>query len=265
MSIVLPAGTMSVELAVGISGLALGVAGVIFGVYVYFRPRKRLRLIYQRTDKHHFDQARLALPREAAMTYRDAKVERLATSALFLWNAGTDVLRGEDIVELDPLRVSVEEGQVLRYRIACMATAATGLSLEEDAEGNDEIQIGYDHLNPGDGALIVVVHDGSAVRITGRVKGIRHGAEDLGPVPPDRPSLRVWFQDMTLGTILPSIIFPMMWISLSVKAREPLTNDVGYMLLGAWVGTVIGLTVHRTRRRWLAPRPPKTLMAARDD
>lgn len=247
------------ELTVGIAGLALGLVGIAFGIYVYLRPPRRYRLVYQRTNAQYFDQARLALPQDAAMTYRDSKVERLAASALVLWNAGTEVLRGEDIVEADPLCVLVDDGRVLRYGISDTSTASAGLSLEDNAAGTGTFEIRYGHLNPGDGAFIVVVHDGSAVRITGTVKGLRRGAEDLGIVPPDRPSLQIWLRDIAFRIVPASIIWPMMWLALSVQAREPLTDGVGYMLLGAWLGSIIGLA-SRTRRRWLARRPPRALM-----
>ncbi len=101
-------------LILGAASLAAGVVGIVIGVRL--RPRRRQRLVYQMTVMRYFDKADYALPDYAEMSYEGTEVERLTKATIILWNKGTDALRGEDIVESDPIRLSVGKGRKVPRR-----------------------------------------------------------------------------------------------------------------------------------------------------
>ena len=94
----------------------MGVVGILLAALSYWRPRKTKILAYQWTVARYFDETDYTLPSHAAMTFEGRPVARLRKSTLVLWNAGTEALRGEDVVPTDPIRLAVVNGRLLSTR-----------------------------------------------------------------------------------------------------------------------------------------------------
>ncbi|MXX90691.1 MAG: hypothetical protein F4213_14845 [Boseongicola sp. SB0677_bin_26] len=151
----------------------------------YYRPRKRQRLQYQTAAIQYFDEDDYALPSDAAMTFRGESVARLAKARLIVWNGGTDALRGDDIVKHDPLRIRLASpGKILSHSIVGTPNEGNLVSADERPGSQGEILLTYDYLNPGDGAVIQVLHDSKqrAPVLAGAAKGLSDGPQALGTV-----------------------------------------------------------------------------------
>ncbi len=166
-----------------------------FALWAYFHPRKRLKLEYQTGSTRYFEKESVPLPPEAVMTFQGEEVERLARTTVVVWNAGTEVLRGEDIVPDDPLRARFDQGsKILVHAISDTTNEANQVAVKAREEKPNELELTYDYLNPRDGLVLHVIHDGQQLRPTlvGTVKGLSGGPRSRGGVDmDDQPVTRV--------------------------------------------------------------------------
>ena len=174
---------MNGGLILGAASLVAAVVGIVIGVRL--RPRRGQRLVYQMSVMRYFDKADYALPDYAEMSYEGTEVERLTKATIMLWNKGTDALRGEDIVESDPIRLSIGEGgRYLDVEIERTSDESNGCVATVRPKRRHEVELGYEYLNPGEGMRITVLHDGvnAEPQVLGRAKGLAAGPESWGVV-----------------------------------------------------------------------------------
>ena len=225
---------MQTSLVISIVSAIFGLAGICIALIMYVYPRKRTRFVYQTVVVRYFDQSRLKLPRQAAMTFDGRQVERLAKTTIVLWNAGTEVLRGEDIVDTDPIRFAISGGRLLSKRVAKAATSATKVSITGRLVDN-ELEFCYSHLNPGDGAVVELIHDGATTSVTGIAKGLKDGPEDWGDFSVAIQPLRTWLQGGVLQGVAMALLIVGTWILVSVQNGEPsLHGDFSCRLEYCW-------------------------------
>ena len=247
---------MPIDQVVTIVSLGVGLVGAGFAVLMYFRPRKRIRLAYQTSRLQYFDEAKLALPNEAAMTFEGGRVKRLSKAAIVLWNAGTEVLRGEDNVGDDPIRLSIAGGVLLSHRVLKTTGNATQVGLT-DRPAPNELKFYYDYLNPGDGAVVELLHSGTATTVLGSAKGLKDGPEDWGEFATTGQPFGAWLLQKVLWVLLPLFLLSVAywyWV-FSVKGEWPLSGDEFSIffggagsIVGFMIGNGIGKYWHRRRR-----------------
>lgn len=175
-------GSMDGGLIVGVVSLVATVVGIVIGVRI--RPRRQ-RLVYQMAVMRYFDKADYALPDCAEMSYEGMAVERLSKATIYLWNKGTDELRGEDIVASDPLRLSIGEGgRYLDVEVDRTSDESNGCTTAMRPKRGHEVELGYDYLNAGEGMRVTVLHDAANAEpeVLGRAKGLAGGPESWGVV-----------------------------------------------------------------------------------
>ena len=69
--------------------------------------------------------------------YGGVRVNNLTVSKILFWNKGSDTIRGDDLVPLDPLRIQANEGTVL-LRTNLLATTCEPGNLNIHVEGDQE-------------------------------------------------------------------------------------------------------------------------------
>ena len=151
----------------------------------YYMPRKRQKLQFQTVSVQYFEEEDYILPAEVEMSFRGERVTRLAKALLIVWNGGTDVLRGEDIVQQDPLTIKLEgTGKILSHSIVGVTSQGNRVLAIMRTDSQSEILLTYDYLNPGDGAVIQVMHDSKQrdLFLVGASKGLSGGPQSLGAV-----------------------------------------------------------------------------------
>ncbi len=98
--------------------------------------------------------------------YKGEDQKRLAVSRISVWNGGNEALKRDAITPLDPLRISLNGAKILDVQMVhCTkstnqvsvvpTTGCMGLSAE------NHFCIALDYLDPGEGAVFKVVHDGN--------------------------------------------------------------------------------------------------------
>jgi hypothetical protein len=156
---------------VGLIGLIVGSIGIFLAFS--FRPRPRLAAQVNSLELVGVDDA--VLPNEIEFLYRGKKVPKVTLSRIAIWNIGNTTLRGDQIVESDPLRVVMAEGSnLLEVGILNRTREVNGFSTFPRSDRLNEFVCTYDYLDPGDGALIQVIHTGTAdVEFAGTIRGIQ--------------------------------------------------------------------------------------------
>ena len=241
---------MSVGLIGTLLGLVVGVVCLGVAAWVYVHPPRRHILAYQTAVVRYFDEARLSLPNKAAMTFKGDQVVRLARTTVVLWNAGTEALRGEDIVPADPLRISIAEGQVLHHRVLQTTSDATKIRVEPGTGGDLEVR--YCYLNPDDGVAVEVVHDGLATAVTGTAKGLTGGPESRGTIQLASPPLRTWFRHRLAGPTFLLVAMAVLAAGMVVVQGSGSQEVVPILgLTGGFLGRYIWVEI---AARWRARR-----------
>ena len=159
----------------------VGIVGVAIALLAYFKPPKRRKLAYQSASVRYFEEDDYALPHEAVMTFKGEKVARLSKTTVVLWNAGSEVLHGNDIVRADPIRLSLgEAGRILSYAVVGTSTPTNWIEVQ--ARGTRELTLSYDYLDPKDGFVLDVMHDSKRrqLPIIGAAKGVVLGSRHRG-------------------------------------------------------------------------------------
>ena len=158
---------------------------LILAYFAYFKPRKRQKLLYQSAAIQYFEENDYTLPSDVVMTFEGQKVARLAKAVLILWNGGTDVLRGEDIVQHDPIRIRLPTtGRILSSTIVGATNETNRVLAEVLSQTQNEVLVTYDYLNPNDGVVIQVLHDAKQRHpiVVGEAKGLSERPRGLGTV-----------------------------------------------------------------------------------
>ena len=209
--------------------LAIGLVGATFAFIAYFKPPKRIRLAYQTSSTRYFAEEDYRLPREVVMTFKGEKVERLSKTTTVFWNTGTEVLRGEDIVQSDSIRVCLDENdRILSYLVAG-STRDANLVRATQIEGViHELNLSYEYLDPGDGFVLEIMHDSKRrlPLVKGTAKGLSDGPESRGTLNPD-DVLSLTARTLMLPRRLPRIL---MFVMLIVGAVALLVGAIGLLL-----------------------------------
>lgn len=148
-----------------IIGSSIGIIGILFGVFFYFRAKTE------------------AIPLYAALEQTPAEPDMhslLRGVQVLFWNGGRGTLDGSDIVPSDPIKllflgkardpISIREVKLVRT-----TRPALNVSI---VYSNSVIDLKFDFLNRSDGFLLEVLCAGSGpvkVDCTGTIKGVPRG------------------------------------------------------------------------------------------
>lgn len=163
-------------------GTLLGLLGLGFGIY-QLRRRTTGKLVYQGRGVRLIGHSS-TLPPDVQVVYKGDVVPRLSSRRIIIWNDGRSPIRGNDISSSDPLRFAFEEGAViLDADIVKRTRDANDLRIEKN---DNELCIAFDFLNPGDGAVIEILHTGARTyaEALGTIVGQPEGPISYGLLPP---------------------------------------------------------------------------------
>lgn len=220
------------------------------------------RPVYQRRSLRLIGEDEKALPELVEIRFRGQTVDRLTKNYIVFWNSGRALLRGSDIVREDPLRCEFSEGsRILDARVVKTSRLANKFLIELPPEIPHRMTIAFDYLDPGDGAVVEILHTDSEryPKITGTIKGVPKGCLDWGrirpansglPTPFNRPR-RILFGAAIIGL---AFFFSGVLMPESVlKSQEPasaLFVRRALVVAGALYATVPVVMLWLTRRRF---------------
>lgn len=232
----------------------IGLVGLVAALLIYRSSRIGARLVYQRRTLRLIGKGQSALPEEVEILFQGTSVPRLASTHIVLWNSGTALLRGDAVVDEDPLKFAFENGsQIVRARILRANREANKVMVSLNPMAVNEVLVIFDYLEPGDGVVIELLHTSEARYPTtsGTIRCVPRGIVNWGPMSRKRSmelslgslSLRVWNRTaISILGILIGLIMTMTglgvphWITRIFPTPE--TADTQSI---RWVVTIAGL------------------------
>ena len=156
--------------------LLLTISSIVLAVLFYKLSRPRRLLAYATRTFRVVPQGRIKL-QGLQITYYGYPVESLSVTRLAVWNAGNEPIRRSDLPASDR-PVIYGAGGIKIFETAVIETSAAannvGLTLVDHPIVGSAI--GFDFLDPGDGAVFSVVHSGNKltdIRLNGEIIGGR--------------------------------------------------------------------------------------------
>ncbi len=178
-------------------GPLIGLIGLLLAYAYYRRSRIGARMVYQRRGLHLIGRAQQALPDEVEISFKGLKVPRLTSTHVVMWNAGRATIRQNDVVSADPVRFIFSEGaEVLRVRTVSVTRPTIAFEASRRANTVNEVLCTFDYLDPGDGAVVEILHTGEKrfPDVGGTVRGIPEGLRDWGQIPRRREASVPFFR-----------------------------------------------------------------------
>jgi hypothetical protein len=161
-------------LANALTFLSIGVA-----VYFFLKRDKEGEPSYQVDSWTVLADEGDLVPREVTFYFEKNKINRLVKEKIFFWNNGNGVLCGDHITEKEPLKIVVDaDTTVLMYDVVTCTNSASDFAVKKSEQSN-ELILTYSYLEPEDGAVIEVWHDGkqSDIAVCGKIKGLPKGVK----------------------------------------------------------------------------------------
>lgn len=230
-----------------IIGALLGFMGIVLAISFYLRNR--------RVNKIKFDSVNYSLVEglSAALDGLEVKFhgkteEKITVTKLAFWNGGTETIRSSDFTD-DLLRISPSDKcNLLDYRIINFSESTNKLTLGQIKSEEDSniltFELSFDYLDPQDGGVVQIVHNGSnrnRFKMIGTIKGDCSIKQAESPVlrmkkafpiigPLVRSRLFGWFGAISyivfacIGLLAPLVCNASPWLYLAVP----------FGLIGCW-------------------------------
>lgn len=167
---------------VGLLGLVVGVIGIVLYRNTKIGPiptcqLRSLRLLGKEEQE---------LPPEVEIRYKDKEVQRLTLTSVYFWNDGRTMMRGNQIVEDDPLRYEFDPSdEILKAHVATSTKPANKVTARAADNDKHTLLVDFDYLDPGDGVRIDILHTSAHryPKIEGSLRGIPKGVSRIDPSP----------------------------------------------------------------------------------
>jgi len=179
--------------------------GILAGLLIAFFSDKASRIgprpSYQLKALRLIAKDERALPEEVEILFNGMSVPRLTKTHVIFWNSGRAMLRGEEIVVDDPLRLEFsKEARVLTARIAKTTRETNKFEVKIDDKSPNEVVCHFDYLNVGDGALIELLHTDEEryPKVQGTIRGVPKGILNWGHIRTSRRPRRMMLFTMLI-------------------------------------------------------------------
>jgi hypothetical protein len=157
-------------------GVVGAISGIVLAVLFYKLSRPPRLLAYATRTFRVLPRARIKL-QGLQITYYGYPVESLSVTRLAVWNAGNESIRRSHLPASDRPVIYAGSGmKIFETSVIETSAAANNVGLTLVDHPIVGFAIGFDFLDPGDGAVFSVVHDGNKltdIRLNGEIIGGR--------------------------------------------------------------------------------------------
>lgn len=142
-------------------GSLLGILGILAGLFFYLASTKRKILAYEIRTEKLIEELKYNID-GLKISYHDQPIKNLAVSKVIIWNQGRDVVRSNDISDLEPVEVSVIGGEIIgSITLISLKDKRNGFELQRPSTINlfaDEIFVKFSYLSFHDGCIVQFFH-----------------------------------------------------------------------------------------------------------
>jgi hypothetical protein len=181
-------------------GDLFGLVGIVLAVVFYRRSKTRAAMSFQ-TRGERLVGAAAILSTSIEVRHRGRVIPQLTKTIMVLWNSGNVTIDGSANVGADPMRICVgDDSEVLSAEVERTTRAVTQIRPSLDRAKQGQVLLDFTFLDPGDGAIITVLHTGQyrGGIVAGTIKGLPQGFEFQGVFEQRKPSRKFY------GVRLPS-------------------------------------------------------------
>lgn len=240
--------------------LAIGVVGVGATVFLAFYVRQRPRIATQISTLQLLGQ-HAVLPKDIAFLFRGRTVPSVALSRVALWNIGNTTIRGDQIVSADPFRLVASAGsEILDAVVLKYTRQVNDVTCVVRQAGGNEVECRFDFLDPGDGALLQLIHTGNdQVSAKGVLRGVPKGvlvvADPYKAMPQQQATISPQPSKLT-GSLF--LVMGLLIGGVTLAGRLPSGADLQILRVLGGLLVVAGLVAF-----WSTSRRPPALLNTR--
>lgn len=238
---------MDVGTVIGIIGVLVSFLGIPIAFVVARRSRQLPDLRYVIDFDVLLNPDDRVFGRGLYMSIGDHPINSISRSRVAFWNHRGDTIRGQDIVDSDPLRLQFASGDIaLQVRTLSMSRLQTKLVATRNPKDGRVVDIGFDFLDAADGFIFEIIHIGpERPTLSGTVRGAKlknSGSAHLNSqalVSYQKPVWRSFVENIplraqinVLGNIFAGIVAAVAVIVIAVASSVPphLINVKNYNL-----------------------------------
>ena len=151
------------------------VAGLAIAVFLYTRAKRDPQISYQVSTQTLIAKVPKSLKGRVSINIDGQQTDDLLSTRLVFWNSGDAAVKSDSFPTGGGLLIFPEKmSEVLGFDILTTTNTINGVQLKQATSG---ISISLDYLNPGDGAIIDILHKFGAgkIRLSGILLGQRQG------------------------------------------------------------------------------------------
>jgi hypothetical protein len=167
-------------------GSMIGIVGVIIALVIYRASLIGASPVYQRRSLRLIGPDAKTLHEGVEIRFKGEPIERLTKTLMVFWNSGRTLIRGSDVVDIDPIRCDFSVGsRILEVRVVKRNRATNKFDAQVDQNLPHRAIVDFDYLDPGDGAVLEMLHTDLKryPEVKGTIRGVPSGIVDWGPIP----------------------------------------------------------------------------------
>jgi hypothetical protein len=164
-------------------GTTVGFISIAIALVIYRLSRPRPTLAYQTRGIRLLGHNSEEIPSGVEVRFHGRVIPRLTKSFVVVWNAGQKTFISQDLVASDPLRFEFgADAELLSVSVTRTSRDVTGVRHVISPENPHQVELAFDFLDPGDGAVIEVLHTGSTryPAVGGTIMGLPQGLSYFG-------------------------------------------------------------------------------------
>jgi hypothetical protein len=144
--------------ALAYRGEIIGVLGIIIAIAIYGITRRRIGASYFIQTNHLIGSMGPKF-QGLEILYEGNKIENFSASKVFLWNRGSEAIRGTDVAPSSPLRISLNApGVILEHKV--LYCSSPHCKMNTQPLGVRDVLISFDFIDPMQGIIFEVLHAG---------------------------------------------------------------------------------------------------------
>lgn len=148
----------------------LSVLGILFSVWGMYRALRGRRLSYRRID---IQNSQMYTVDNGGIQLNGASMGKIAIAEIAVWNSGRKYINCSDMARKEPLRIVAQnDSKIIVGGILFSSCEYCDVNCVIN-KNQQEILIGFDYLERGEGCIITVIYEGNKedIRVLGVIKG----------------------------------------------------------------------------------------------
>jgi len=143
---------------VSLLSLAAGILGAIFAVIFFRRSRRYKELVFSMKSTSFVSDYETKIP-GLVVLFNDAKIPCVTLTKVVIWNDGPKTITEGDIAKTDHLRFVVSDDCVI-LDATILKTTRESICFRRSADPAtpNKVEIGFEFMDKGDGAILLVTH-----------------------------------------------------------------------------------------------------------